>query len=62
MGPPGCRPDRGSDAVLWLSIAVAVFYLIKNGLLGLFAYAHRKVISESQASLARRLAVSVSMD
>jgi ATP-binding cassette subfamily C protein len=47
--------DRGSDAVLWLSIAVAVFYLIKNGLLGLFAYAHRKVISESQAALARRM-------
>jgi ATP-binding cassette, subfamily B, bacterial PglK len=47
--------DDGRAAIPWLSLAVAVFYLFKNSVLAAFAYMQRKVISESEVSLARRM-------
>ena len=38
----------------FLTAAVAVFYLVKNGLLGFVAYAQRALVTESEAALARR--------
>jgi ATP-binding cassette, subfamily B, bacterial PglK len=52
---PAPMASGGREAVLWLSLAVAVFYVFKNGLLGVFAYSHQKVIRESELALARRL-------
>lgn len=47
--------DDGRAAIPWLSLAVAMFYLFKNALLAIFAYMQRRVISESEVSLARRM-------
>src|ERR1051325_9262323 len=35
---PARMVGGGREAVLWISLTVAVFYVFKNGLLGLFAY------------------------
>src|SRR4051794_20264682 len=32
----------GHTTVAWLSLAVAIFYLFKNGMLAVFAYSQRK--------------------
>ncbi|HEX2386619.1 MAG TPA: ABC transporter ATP-binding protein, partial [Candidatus Binatia bacterium] len=45
----------GRDAVLWISLAVAAFYVFKNAVLGFFAYMHQKVICDSEAALGRRM-------
>jgi ATP-binding cassette, subfamily B, bacterial PglK len=52
---PAHMAHGGRDAVLWMSLGVAVFYLLKNGLLGLFVYMHQKVVCDSEAALARRM-------
>jgi ATP-binding cassette subfamily C protein len=49
-------PWHSSETVVpSLTFLVAVFYLFKNSLLGCVAYAQRKVVSDSQAALARRM-------
>ncbi|HEX9444936.1 MAG TPA: ABC transporter ATP-binding protein [Candidatus Binatia bacterium] len=49
-------PWRGDRAVVQvLTVLVGLFYLFKNGLLAVFSYAQRKVVSESQITLARRM-------
>ncbi|HEY1267898.1 MAG TPA: ABC transporter ATP-binding protein [Candidatus Binatia bacterium] len=45
----------GAPALPWLTLGVAVFYVGKNALLALFVYQQRKVMSESQVTLSRRL-------
>lgn len=52
---PARMADGGREAVLWISLGIAVFYLFKNGILGLFAYLRQKVISDSESALARRM-------
>jgi ABC-type multidrug transport system fused ATPase/permease subunit len=47
--------QTGGTVVPSLTFLVAAFYLLKNSLLGCVAYAQRKVVSDSQAALARRL-------
>ena len=49
-------PWHSSERVVQsLTFLVAIFYLLKNSLLGCVAYAQRKVVSESQVTLARRM-------
>lgn len=49
-------PWRGEKAVVEiLTAAVALFYLVKNGLLGFVAYTQRTLVTESEAALARRM-------
>jgi ABC-type multidrug transport system fused ATPase/permease subunit len=49
-------PWQGEKAVVeFLTAALAIFYLLKNGLLAYVAYAERKLVSESETALARRM-------